>query len=58
VICSSLVNGQLATVPAQPSPDYSLVVVCVPNLKELYSSVYDAIRGKTNPAEARDITDP
>jgi hypothetical protein len=54
VICSSLVSGELATAPAQASPDFSLVIVSVANLRRLYSSVYDAIRHGMNPANTQD----
>ena len=54
VICASLVDGELATIPAQASPDFSLVIVSVPNLRQLYGSVYEAIRDNVNPANAQD----
>lgn len=45
VVCSSLLTGELATAPASAPTEYSVVVISVPDLKKLYTSVFDAARG-------------
>jgi hypothetical protein len=44
VICSSLIDGELAKAPAASSPDYTLVIISVPKLKETYTAMYNAVR--------------
>jgi hypothetical protein len=45
VICSSLVEAELLTAPTTPSPDFTLVVIAVPNLKATYEAVYISASG-------------
>jgi hypothetical protein len=51
VICSSLVEEELETIPDDAPQAYSLVIVSVPSLKELYGGIYDAVRNSVNGAE-------
>lgn len=44
VICSSLVDAELANAPAQSTPDYSLVVIAVPQLHTIYNATYVAAK--------------
>ncbi len=43
VVCSSLVNEELAKAPAVAPADYSVVIIAVPDLKDHYEAVFDAI---------------
>lgn len=45
VICSSLVDDELETAPIEVPVDYTVVVISVPDLKEVYESVFDAAHG-------------
>ena len=47
VICSSIVENELADAPPETSPDYTLVVIVVPNLPATYAAVFDAARRAT-----------
>ena len=49
VICSSLLDAELLKAPAQASPEYTLVVIAVPNLHAAYNAVFDAARASTLP---------
>jgi hypothetical protein len=40
VVCDSLVIEEVAKAPATPSPDYDVVVISVPNLKDTYEAAY------------------
>jgi hypothetical protein len=51
VICSSLLDAELSKAPAVASPDYTLVVVAVPNLHAVYNAVFEAARTSTLPAD-------
>jgi hypothetical protein len=42
VICSTLADGEIVAVPAQASPDYSLIVIKIPNLRDVYTAAYHA----------------
>lgn len=42
VICESLVDRELQTAPNIPSPDFTLLIIAVPNLKQTYEAVYAA----------------
>lgn len=44
VICGSLVDDELNNVPDTLSPDYTLVIISVPQLQQTYTSVFDAVR--------------
>lgn len=43
VICSSLLDDELAAAPEVASGDYTLVVVSVPDLKRRYEALFDAV---------------
>ncbi len=45
VVCSNLVDAQLADAPDEESDDYSVVVISVPELKATYEAVFDAAQG-------------
>ena len=47
VVCSSLVNTELSKAPAEASPEYTLVVISVPNLHAVYTAIFDAVRSST-----------
>jgi Cap4 SAVED domain len=51
VICNSLLETELATAPTEASPDYTVVVIAVPELKRTYSSVFAAVRETTRAGE-------
>jgi hypothetical protein len=51
VVCENLVNAELPNAPAQPSPDYELVIVAVPNLHAVYNAVFDAARASILPPQ-------
>lgn len=61
VICKSLVDEELTHTPKTASPEYTLVVIAVPDLKETYSAVFAAAKKavprprspKSLPASAR-----
>lgn len=40
VVCDSLVTEEITKAPAAPSPDYEVVVISVPKLKETYEAAY------------------
>jgi len=40
VVCSNLLQVELAAAPAVPHPDYTVIVISVPELKEKYSAVF------------------
>ena len=44
VICASLVDEELPKAPAAASPDYTVVIISVPRLKETYTAMYNAVR--------------
>ena len=44
IICESLVDQELLTAPDQAHPDFTLVVIAVPNLKQTYEAVFNAAR--------------
>lgn len=50
VICGNLVNAELSNAPQQPSPEYELVVIAVPNLHAVYNAVFQAVKASTLPA--------
>ena len=43
VICAGLVEDELNAAPANPNADYTLVVIAVPNLRAVYTEVFEAI---------------
>ncbi|WP_454742285.1 Hachiman antiphage defense system protein HamA [Cupriavidus necator] len=44
VVCESLLNQELLAAPAVASPDFTLLVIAVPNLKQTYEAVFEAAR--------------
>jgi len=44
IVCSSLVDGELADTPDETPADYTVVVISVPQLKQLYEAVFNAAR--------------
>lgn len=42
VICESLLDRELLAAPTAPSPDFSLLVIAVPNLKKIYEAAFAA----------------
>ncbi|QGY33226.1 Hachiman antiphage defense system protein HamA [Pantoea cypripedii] len=42
VICNSLIDAELASAPESADPEYTLVVIGVPDLRNTYSAVYAA----------------
>lgn len=44
VICESLVDAELQNAPATASPEFALVIISVPRLKETYTAMYEAAR--------------
>jgi len=44
----------VATVPPQGSPDFTLIVITVPNLHAVYNAVYEAVRRSVDEPEARE----
>lgn len=47
VVCAGLVDAELADAPPQASPDFTLVVVSVPNLHAVYNGAFAAARAST-----------
>lgn len=56
VICSTLVEAELASAPHEPLPDSLLVVIAVPALRDTYSAVFAAAHASiaSLPAAARE----
>jgi len=50
VVCSSLINGELQHAPNVSSPDYTVVVISVPELYQTYTSVFEAARKAEPPS--------
>lgn len=42
IVCDSLVNAELASAPVQASPDFTLVVISIPNLHAAYNAAFVA----------------
>lgn len=60
VVCKSLIESELVHAPSSASPDYTVVVIAVPDLKGTYTTVFDAARNAlpllpsgSDPASAR-----
>ncbi len=47
VICASLVEEELIDAPTLTSPDYTVVVIAVPDLRNIYSSIFESARKLT-----------
>ena len=43
VICNSIVDDELITIPAIIPNEFSLVIIAVPNLQAVYTAVFDAV---------------
>jgi hypothetical protein len=52
VICHSLVDEELKSAPTTASPEYTVVVIAVPDLKSIYSAVFDAAKKALPPARS------
>jgi hypothetical protein len=50
VVCQSLVDEELKSAPTTASPEYTVVVIAVPDLKNTYSAVFDAAKKALPPA--------
>lgn len=44
VVCETLVDEELKSAPDAASPEYTVVVIAVPDLKNTYSAVFDAAK--------------
>jgi hypothetical protein len=55
VICQSLVDEELTTAPTSASPDYTVVVIVVPELKNHYSAVFEAAKKSVPPVDSGSI---
>jgi hypothetical protein len=44
VVCASIVEDELAALPASIPPGINLIVLVVPNLKGTYTAVFDAVK--------------
>jgi hypothetical protein len=53
VICSSLVDAELARTSRQASADYTVVVISIPELQKTYTTVFDAAKQAVPPATKR-----
>lgn len=58
VVCQSLVDAELASAPRTGSPEYTVVVIAVPDLKKTYSAVFDAAKKALPPASAHESAPP
>ncbi len=50
VVCESLVDDEMASAPPKVSPDYTLVVIAVPKLRDTYMKVFEAAKSAVVPA--------
>lgn len=50
VVCQTLVDEELKSAPTNATPEYTVVVISVPDLKNTYSAVFDAARKALPPA--------
>lgn len=49
IISSNLIEVELANVPSERSPDYSLVIISIPNLHRVYNDAYVMAKATTIP---------
>jgi hypothetical protein len=49
VVCQSLVDEELKSAPTTASPEYTVVVIAVPDLKNTYSAVFEAAKQAVPP---------
>lgn len=54
VICESLVDDELKEAPDEAPADFTVIIISIPDLKDLYESVFDAIHATV--AEAGEAT--
>lgn len=52
VVCDSLVTDEIAKAPATPSPDYEVVIISVPKLKDTYEAAYTNAMNAVPPTSA------
>lgn len=50
VVCSSLIDAELCDAPTTSAPEYTVVVISVPELKNTYSAVFEAARRALPPS--------
>ena len=50
VVCESLMTEEIAKAPATPSPNYEVVVISVPKLKDTYEAAYTTAMSAIPPA--------
>ena len=58
VVCDSLVTAEAAKAPATPSPDYEVVVISVPKLKDTYEAAYATAMSAVPPTAKPTKTKP
>lgn len=56
VVCDSLVTEELEKAPATPSPNYEVVVISVPKLKDTYEAAYTTAMNSVPPAPVAGAT--
>jgi len=44
VVCANLLEGELPNAPQVISPDYTVVIISVPQLQQTYTAMFDAVR--------------
>ena len=44
VVCANLLDGELPNAPQAASPDYTVVIISVPQLQQTYTAMFDAVR--------------
>jgi hypothetical protein len=49
VVCQSLIDEELKNAPDTTSPEYTVVVIAVPDLKKTYSAVFAAAKTAVPP---------
>jgi hypothetical protein len=52
VVCSSLIDAELKDAPNVAAPEYTVVVISVPELHQTYTSVFDAAKKAVPPTPA------
>lgn len=53
VVCQSLVDEELKSAPTAASVEYTVVVISVPDLKDVYTAVFDTAKRALPPAKTR-----
>lgn len=44
VVCSSLLDAELVNAPAEATSEYTVIVIAVPQLQNIYTSVFEGVR--------------